>query len=271
MDIGEFLVQGAREGILPWRVEAEAALEFGLDAHAVEAEALGLGLRLERYARNFNTIDQVGQRALHASRVIVVGCGGLGGHIVEELARIGVGSLVIVDSDSFEPSNLNRQILATIASLGRPKVQVASERVAAINPATTVGAFHERFDEANADRLLSGCAVAADALDNIPSRLLLGRACARAGIPLVHGAIAGWYVQATTVAPGAPTLEALYAGAASDKGIEVELGNPSFTPAIAASLEVAEIVKLLLGRGAALEGNLLHFDLGRMEAVKFPL
>jgi molybdopterin/thiamine biosynthesis adenylyltransferase len=262
---------GAVSGIVPWKVEESVAREEGLSAREVEGLALRAGLRPERYARNFRTIDEAGQLALHEARVVVVGCGGLGGYVIEELARLGVGTLVVVDSDRFDASNLNRQILATLASLGRPKAEVAAERIASLNPATMVEARCCRFDPSNAEDILRGAGAAADALDGISARLLLESSCAALGIPLVHGGIAGWYVQASTIRPGEGSLARLYEGATGDRGIETELGNPAFTPAVAASIEVAELVKLLVGKAPALGGQLFHLDLERMEALRLPL
>lgn len=280
MDLPEFLAavaqrEGANKGILSWEEERDAALRFEISARELQGAALGAGLRLERYARNFSTIDGAGQALLHSASVAIIGCGGLGGHVIEELARLGVGRLVVVDSDCFEPSNLNRQILATLSTLGRPKVEVAAERVAAINPATLVEPHLLRFDPGTAETLLRGVQVVADALDSIPSRFILARACAQRGLPLVHAGIAGWYAQATCILPGSGSLEAIYGETGGDtgiiKGIETQLGNPAFTPAVAASIEVAEICKILLGRAASLAGSFLHLDLGRMEMTKFPL
>jgi molybdopterin/thiamine biosynthesis adenylyltransferase len=267
----EALRQAARDGVVAWKDESAAALEFGLSAREVEGAALHAGLRLERYARNFRSIDVAGQLRLHEARVAVIGCGGLGGHIIEELARLGVGSLVVVDSDRFEPSNLNRQILCSLATLGRPKVEVAAERVASINPAARVLPLATRFDADNAEAIISGAHAAADALDTISSRLALAAACSRLGIRLVHGGIAGHYVQVATVEPGSRMLDALYGGATGDRGIEVELGNPAFTPAIAASLQVSELVRILVGATPALAGQFFHLDLERMESTRFAL
>ena len=267
----ESLVKAVVAGLLSWKAEEALALSFGCGPRDIEAAALEAGIRLERYARNFRTIDAEGQLRLHRSRVLIAGCGGLGGHIVEELARLGVGSLVLVDPDVFEASNLNRQILATIADLGRPKVEAARARVASINPAVRVEAYVERLAALNAEALLAGADCAADALDSIPDRLMLEKACAGHGLPMVHAAIAGPYVQATTVVPGSGSLRRLYGEGSPPKGIETELGNPAYTPAIAASIEVAEIVRILVGQAPALAGVLLHFDLERMEAVRLAI
>jgi len=271
MDVGGELRARAPGGILSWSAEEASARELGLPHREIEGAALRAGLRLERYARNFRTVDQAGQLALHEARVAVVGAGGLGGHVIEELARLGVGTLVLVDSDRFDASNLNRQILCTLATRGRPTAEVAAERVALVNPATEVLPRCLRLDADNCDEILSGAGAVADALDSISSRLVLEAACARLGLPLAHAGIAGWYVQASTVLPGEATLARLYAGAATDRGIETELGNPAFTPAVAAGIQVAEILKILLGRPPALAGSLFHLDLDRLEALRLPL
>ncbi len=269
--LGEFLAAGAKDGLVPWAVELEASRSFGLGIREIEAAALAAGTRPARYSRNGTTIGLEGQRRLHAARVAVVGCGGLGGYLLEELARAGVGCLVAIDGDSFDETNLNRQLLATIETLGRPKAEVAAERIALINPAVQVIACRTRLDARNAAGLLAGCDAVADGLDSVPSRLELAAACEGLGLPLVHGSIAGWFGLASTQLPGGRGLKELYSDVGATKGIELALGNPAFTPAIAASLEVAEICKLLTGAGAALAGKLLSLDLRDMEFAKFEL
>lgn len=270
-ELAEALSIAAERGLLRWEEERELASAFGLSPHELQGLALEAGCRLERYARNLRGISLAEQLSLHRSRVLVAGCGGLGGYLVEELARLGVGSLVLVDPEVFDASNLNRQLLATLESLGRPKAEVAAARVALVNPAVLVEVHRARLDAGNAEGLLLGCRLAADALDSIPSRLSLEAACARLGLPLVHGAIAGNFLQASTSLPGSSTLRKLFGEDGPEKGVETELGNPAYTPALAASIQVAEIVRILCGRGPALAGRLLHLDLERMEAESFPL
>ncbi|MEI6388583.1 MAG: HesA/MoeB/ThiF family protein [Spirochaetota bacterium] len=267
----ELLKEGLSDGLVPWQVEMQVAKATGAGFREIEATALRGSLRLERYARNYRTIGIDEQLRLHEGCVAIIGCGGLGGYLIEGLARLGVGTLIAVDPDSFEASNLNRQILATITDLGRPKTQVAEERVRSINPATTVIQRQLRFEAATADLILAGVDVIADALDSIPSRLELAAAAARLGLPLVHGAIAGWYVQATTALPGSGAIEMLFGSATTSRGIETETGNPAFAPAVAASIQAAEITKLLLGKPAGLAGKLLHLDLERMTSLSLPL
>ena len=108
--------------------------------------------------------------------------------------------------------------------------------------------------------LIAGHDVVMDALDNISTRRILENACSTCEIPLVHGAIAGWYGQVTTIMPGTKVFSKLYPELA-EKGIETELGNPSFTPALVASIQVSEALKLLIKKGEPLAGKLLTLNL----------
>lgn len=215
----------------------------------------------ERYQRNIGTIGVEGQRKLLEGKVAVVGAGGLGGHIIELLSRQGVGFLKVIDGDAFAAHNLNRQILATEENLATNKAIAAAARAAAINSDVRVEAVPRMLTADNAATLLKGMDVVVDALDSIAARLILSKTAERLAVPLVHGAIAGFTGQVTTVLPGDPGLEKLYKlTAGSDKGVETILGNPAPTPALAASIQAQEVVKLLSGVGEVLSGKLLYFD-----------
>jgi molybdopterin/thiamine biosynthesis adenylyltransferase len=275
MSLSDFLAATARNGLLSWSAEREAARSFDLDAGKVEAAALAMGILPARYARNAGTVGLAGQAKLHAARVAVAGCGGIGGYVIEHLARLGIGTIVAVDPDTFEESNLNRQILATVENLGIPKVEAAALRAGALNPAVVLRPVCARLDSRNAPSILKGIDVVADGLDTISARLELAEACAKLGLPFVHASVAGWYAQASTQAPGSSALSDIYGAASahgdSTRGVEVTLGNPSFTPALAASIEAAEVCKILLGLSGTLRGRLLHFDLLAMESSEFPI
>jgi molybdopterin/thiamine biosynthesis adenylyltransferase len=185
--------------------------------------------------------------------------------VIEQLARLGVGTLVAVDPDVFEEHNLNRQLLSSPSDLGRSKVTLAAQRVAGINPAVTVIPHGVAFTPANGAELFAGVQLVVDALDSIPVRLELAAVCAGLDLPLVHGAIGGWYGHVTTQFPGEETIQKVYANWVAGKGVEQQLGNPSFTPAVVASLQVAEVCKLLLGELPLLRGRMLSVDLLSME------
>jgi len=215
---------------------------------------------MDRYSRNLNSISHDENLILQKSRVCVVGCGGLGGHIIEMLARLGIGYITAVDGDVFETSNLNRQLLSDELSLGKSKALMASERMKIVNSDIKVTPVIEFINESNAKEILAEHDLIIDALDNIVSRLVLEKVCKNLQIPLVHGAIAGWYGQVSSVLPGDDTLSKIYNSDIS-KGVEKELGNPSFTPALVASIEVSEAIKILLNRGEILQNKLLFIDL----------
>jgi molybdopterin/thiamine biosynthesis adenylyltransferase len=151
-------------------------------------------------------------------------------------------------------------------------VDAAALRVAAINPAVRLQLFDVPFGKENSAEILEGVNVAADALDSIPVRLELAKACNDQNIPLVHGAIAGWSGHVAVQYPGENILQHLYPGEKTGHGVEKRLGNPSFTPAAIASLEVAEIVKILLKTEPLLPRRYLVMDLYHTEftEVFFP-
>ena len=223
-----------------------------------------------RYLRNHDAISEAEQAILAQKRVLVVGCGGLGGYVIECLARIGVGYLRVVDGDVFDETNLNRQLLSSNMNLGRPKTLAAQQRVMAVNPLVEVEAFQTLLTDENAVPLLDGCDVAVDALDNVPTRLLLQQAAKTAGIPLVHGAVAGWIGQVCVVQPGQDLLNSLYPASTDNQGEEQETGTLSFTAALTASWQAAETVKLLLGK-PGLDREILELDLLNSSFVKIKL
>ncbi len=225
---------------------------------------------MERYLRNHDALSLDEQEKLASKRVLIVGCGGLGGVVIECLARIGVGHMRVVDGDVFDESNLNRQLLSSRMNLGRPKTLAAQQRVMAVNPLVEVEAVQAELTAKNALELLAGCDAAVDCLDNIPSRLLLQQAAKEAGIPLVHAAIAGWRGQVAVVQPGEDLLSLLYNNSRQEQGEEISTGTLSFTAATLGALQASEVVKLLLGR-QGLQGELLILDLLNASSTRLRL
>ncbi len=213
----------------------------------------------QRYIKNEKMLSREENLSLREKKVAVVGCGGLGGFIVEELGRLGIGHITAVDGDVFEESNLNRQLLSDATNLGQRKAIAAKERMKIVNPEVEIVPVEEYIDEKNAETILKGHDVVCDALDNIPSRKLIRDICRKLDIPFVFGTIAGWYGYVSTVFPDDNTLDLIY-DTDEAKGEEQELGNPSFTPALVASLQVAETLKLLTGKGELLRKKLLFIN-----------
>ena len=219
-----------------------------------------------RYERNIPALSEAECALLREKRVLVVGCGGLGGHIIDQLVRIGVGSIRAVDGDVFEPSNLNRQLLSQVPLLGVSKAKAAAEHIARVNPDVLVEAVECYLTEDNAAELLAGCDVVMDALDNLPSRRILAAACAEAKIPYIYGAIQGWVAQAAISLPGDQLIDRLYPA-------EIEIRDKSvlsFTPALCASMQTSLCVKLLLGRPVE-TGTIYYFDLLNQEFETIPM
>lgn len=219
-----------------------------------------------RYARNIPALTKEECLLLQKKRILVVGCGGLGGHIIDQLARIGVGTLRVCDGDVFEPSNLNRQLLSRVSLLGVSKARAAADHIAKVNPDVAVEAVEEFMTRQKVASLIADCDIVLDALDNIPSRRLLAAACGEVGIPYVYGAIAGWIAQAGISMPGENLIEKLFPQ-------EVEIRDKSvlsFTPALCASMQVSLCVKLLTGRPVE-TGKIFYFDLLNQEYEEIPM
>ncbi|PLX96424.1 MAG: thiamine biosynthesis protein ThiF [Desulfuromonas sp.] len=270
-DVEQWIESRETAGLLNWADQQGAAKRFGVSVACIEAICLKRGILPARYQRNRSMISCREQLCLFTSHVAVVGCGGLGGFVVEELARVGIGHITVIDPDVFEEHNLNRQLFSSIADLGRDKVAVAAQRITQVNPAVVITPVVKAFKHSNGLGLLAGAQVVVDALDCITTRLELAQVCRALEVPLVHGAIAGWYGHVTTQMPEDHSLESLYHHPGADKGIERKLGNPSFTPAVIASLQVSEVIKVLLDRGSPLSRRLMMVDLLDMEVAEVSL
>ena len=225
----------------------------------------------KRYARNITAISPEQLQALHSKKVCVVGGGGLGGYIVEILARIGILNITLIDNDVFDDNNLNRQLFSKESLLGKSKVAAAKERIAEVNSTVNLTTYNEMLTTDNAKSMLADHDLVMDALDNIQTRLMLMQTCKELGIPMVHGAIAGWHGQITSIFPGDDTLDLLYKNQDSEKGVEIELGNLPFTASTTASLQCAEAIKILTGKGSPIRNAVLQIDLLNNDYIKMKL
>ena len=251
------------------------AAESGYSLHDVYVEALGLGIYPYRYIRNRETISREEQLRLANARVAVVGAGGLGGQVILLLARVGVGHIVVVDYDSFDETNLNRQALSSQRAMGMSKSEEAVMVVGAINPGVLITPHQVRIDPSNAKEVLKGSNVIVDALDNIPARFTIEDASRSMGIPLVHGALAGLEGQLMTVFPDDPGIKRLYGtsltGGERSKSPEAVLGVPVLMPSFIATLQATEVLKIILKRGRLFRNVMVHVDLesGKMNEFTF--
>ncbi|PKN42985.1 MAG: thiamine biosynthesis protein ThiF [Deltaproteobacteria bacterium HGW-Deltaproteobacteria-18] len=200
------------------------------------------------------------QAALLDSTVLLVGAGGLGGYVLELLARFGVGRILVADGDVFEESNLNRQLLSSVADLGRNKARVAAERVARIAPLVDVQALEIFLDRDNLPRALQGVGVVVDALGGIAPRMALHDVALGLKIPVVAAAVAGWTVVVGSETFARRGISRMWSNPdASDA--EHALGSLSPAVSLAAALMAAEASRYLLKGELQLAGRMLHADL----------
>ena len=211
-----------------------------------------------RYDRNIGTITIEDQAVLACKSVCVIGCGGLGGGVIENLTRMGVGELTLVDGDVFDESNLNRQVLSNEDNLGKSKALEAAEQMSRINSEITFVAIEDLLNEENAAAIIDGSDLVVDALDNVEARFALEKACSELNIPLVHGAISGWNGQVGIVMPGSGILSEIYM---DPEPTDDAPTNPSFTPAVVSAIQASETIKMLLNREEALRNKILMIDL----------
>jgi len=197
-----------------------------------------------RYQRNLGSLGRAAQGRLFAAHILVVGLGGLGGYVIEQLARCGVGQITGVDPDVFDATNLNRQLLATTSTLGQHKVAAARDRLALVNPDCRFCGIVGRHPEVP-ETVWAAVDLVFDCLDSIEDRLDLAARCTLTGRTLIHGAVAGWYGQVAVVWPGQDTVRMLYPQ--SGPGWEQDLGTPPFTVGLTGSLMVAQGIKVLSG------------------------
>ena len=247
--------------------------EFGVSGRDIEIAALEAGVIPERYARNLKTFLPEDQAILLRSRVSVVGLGGLGGSVIEILARVGIGILNLIDGDTFEESNLNRQFLSTQDLIAESKAKTAAKRVNEINSSIDVHVYEENLNDSNAVALIENSDVTVDCLDNIRTRFVMERASKKNGSPFVSAAVAGVSGHVTTIFPEDPGLELIYGeqGALSQKGVETSLGCLPQAVTVLAALECSEVVKILLGNGEVLRNKLLFVDLADNTIETFQL
>ena len=235
----------------------------GASGREIEIMALEHGVVPERYVRNMKTFSPQDQVALLKAQVSIVGLGGLGGTVVEILSRLGIGTLNVIDGDTFEESNLNRQFLSTPRMMAKSKADAAERRIKEINPSIIVKQHSRFLDQNNGLDLLSRPDVIVDCLDNLKTRFVLERLCRQIGSPLVSAAVAGSSGHVTTIYPQDQGLKLIYGDPAKTPphGAEASLGTVPYSVTFLAALECAEIVKIIQHKGSLLRNKLLVADL----------
>jgi len=212
---------------------------------------------LKRYARQLYLIGREGQDKLKRAKILIAGAGGLGSPIATYLALAGVGRIVIVDNDTVEVSNLNRQTLHWSSDVGRKKTTSAEEKIRAMNPYVEVEAISCTIEKANVTGVVGDADLIVDALDNFPARYLLNSVAVKRHIPFFHGAVRGFHGQAMTVIPyQTACLRCVFPQTPPAETFPI-IG---VTPGVIGSIQATEVIKYLTGKGELLTNRLLLWD-----------
>ena len=252
----------------------QTTLQDGDDVYILPAVAGGSELSsedLDRYSRQvmLEEIGYQGQLKLQQAKVCVVGVGGLGNPITTRLVAMGVGTIRIVDRDVIELSNLHRQTLFDDSDVGEIKVEAAEKKLQKLNPNVTIEALPISVNDYTALEVVDGCDLVIDALDSVNARYSLNKACVQKNIPFVTGAAVGVSGQAFTILPKKsacyhcmfPSLDEDSMPTCSIEGV-----HPSIL-SIIGGIEVAEAVKIILGKKPSLSEKILHVDLENLDFV----
>ncbi len=244
--------------------ERAAAIDFSNDERA-------------RYSRHLimPEVTLAGQRRLKAARVLCIGAGGLGSPSALYLAAAGVGTLGLVDNDRVELSNLQRQLLHGTSDVGRPKLESARDRLAAVNPNVQVQLHPARFASDNAQEIVADYDIVVDGSDNFPTRYLSSDVCVWARKPNIYGSVFRFDGQTTVFGPhlGGPCYRCLFPEPPPAGSVPncAEAGVLGVLPGIIGTMQAIEAIKLIVGQGETLLGRLLHFDALKMKFREFKL
>ena len=223
--------------------------------------------QLLRYSRHIllPQIDVRGQEKLLASRVLIIGLGGLGSPVAMYLAASGVGHLVLVDHDRVDLTNLQRQIVHATERVGQDKTTSAAHGLAALNPGVRVTTISRKLEGAALEEQIQQADAVVDTTDNFASRFVINEACMRVGKPLISGAVVRFEGQVAVFPPGGPCYRCLYAEGGGPDEACATLGVLAPAAGIIGSIQAVETLKILLGIGQTLAGRLLLFDALNME------
>lgn len=262
-DACEYVVDEVKRRVPIWKKEHYVTGASGwINCHTEESRADGEAAYYARQMR-LPQVGPEGQGRLRAARVLMVGAGGLGSAALPYLAAAGVGTIGIADADVVDLSNLHRQTLYRVADVGRPKAEVAAERLRGLNPYIEVAVYDGRVVAANADELLAGYDVIVDGTDNFSTKFLLNDVAVRLGKPLVQASLYQAEGQMMVVAPGGPCLRCLWPEAPEDGcvGNCAEVGVLGVVPGVFGALQATEALKLILGIESPARDRLVTYDL----------
>jgi len=221
--------------------------------------------QLQRYSRHIilPEVGGKGQAKIAHAKVIIIGAGGLGCPVGYYLTAAGVGTLALIDNDTVEMSNLQRQIAHNVHTIGMPKVESAQKTFTALNPDVRIVPLRVRLSKDNILDLIKDYDIVVDGSDNFPTRYLVNDACVMAGKPLVSGAILRFEGQVTTIIPGKGHCYRCLFEEPPPPGLVPscqEAGVLGVLPGVIGGLQATEVLKLILGKGEPLKGELLIYN-----------
>ncbi|HVU00970.1 MAG TPA: molybdopterin-synthase adenylyltransferase MoeB [Polyangiaceae bacterium] len=265
-DLGYTNVWTANPGFVRWK---DLRYPVELPAQLTESQR-------DRYSRHIllPEVGEKGQEKLLQAKVLLLGAGGLGCPAAVYLAAAGVGTIGLVDADTVDASNLQRQILHATSRVGMPKVDSAETAIKDLNPDVKVVKYQERLNSENVDRIFKGWDVIIDGCDNFPTRYLVNDASLFHKIPVVHGSIFRFDGQVTTFKPfEGPCYRCLYPEPppAHLAPSCAEAGVLGILPGVVGTIQATEAIKLILGKGEPLVGRLLQYDSMKMAFRVFKL
>jgi len=220
--------------------------------------------QLERYSRQLRLpeVGEQGQAKLLQAKVFIVGAGGLGSPVGYYLSAAGVGTIGVADNDVVELSNLQRQIAHNTKVVGRPKVESAKTCFEALNPDVHIVPIQQRLSKDNILGLIEGYDIIVDCSDNFPTRFLVNDACIMLKKPLVIGAISQFEGQLTVIMPGeGPCYRCLFEEPPPPGVLPAtqDIGLFGFLPGVIGTLQASEVIKIIIGAGEILRGELLIY------------
>jgi adenylyltransferase/sulfurtransferase len=219
-------------------------------------------------------IGEAGQKKLLEARVLVVGLGGLGSAIAYYLAAAGIGHLGILDSDTVEISNLQRQILHSTSTIGSPKTVSAEKTLRSLNPDVEIIAYQERFTSDNAQDITGNYDIVVDGCDNLPTRYIINDACYAQSKPYVYGSIFQFEGRVSVFIRGeSPCYRCLYPEMPSDDMLPGpnDIGLLGVLPGVIGTIEATETIKIILGIGKTLANRLLIYDALNMDFMELDI
>ena len=234
---------------------------------------------IKRYKRHLMLpqVDEAGQEKIKNSRVLVVGAGGLGCPVALYLAAAGVGTIGLIDFDVVDLSNLQRQIIYTEKDVGKSKAHVAKDRIMQMNSDLNVICIEDKLDETNATEIFEKFDIIVDACDNFDTRYIISDTCVKLKKPHIYGAIYEFYGQVVVLGGDGPCLRCINPEPPKEGEIveAKDVGVFGAIPGVIGSLQVCEVLKLIIGAGRNLKGRMIFIDMLNMnfdevEIPKYP-